>query len=53
MLMPKRPPEMSLIVIAMRATIAGCKVRVATEAYSWIFSVTAANPAMSVNDSKL
>jgi hypothetical protein len=41
------------IVVAIRATRAGGKVRIAVDAKSLIFDVTAARPAMSVNDSKL
>ena len=41
------------MVVAMRATIAGGRVRMAVEANSLIFEVTAASPAMSVKDSRL
>ena len=41
------------MVLAMRAMIAGGKTSVAAVAYSWIFEVTAARPAINVNDSKL
>jgi hypothetical protein len=51
MLMPKRPGAIESIVTAIRATIAGCSVGVATDAYSSISSVTAASPAIRVNDS--
>ena len=51
--MPKRPPEMLSIVVAMRATIAGGRVRTAVEAKSLILEVTAARPAISVNNSRL
>ena len=52
MLMPKRPGAIESIVTAIRATIAGCSVGVATDAYSRISLVTAARPAISVNDSR-
>jgi len=53
MLTPNRPGAMESMVIAMRATSAGGMVNTATEANSWIRRVTAAIPAISVNDSRL
>ncbi len=50
---PKRPPEIESMVDAMRATMAGGRVRVAAVANNWILLVTAARPAMSVKDSRL
>ncbi len=51
MFTPNRPGAMSSMVAAIRATSAGGSVRMAEEAYSLIFSVTAASPAISVKDS--
>jgi hypothetical protein len=53
MLTPKRPGAMESIVTAMRATIAGGRVSTATEANSLMRWVTAASPAIKVNDSRL
>ena len=51
--MPNRPCEIESIVTAMRATIGGGKVKTAQVANSWMRFVTAASPAISVNDSRL
>ena len=51
--MPKRPPEMESMVVAMRATIAGGRVSTAVDANSLIREVTAASPAISVKLSRL
>ena len=51
--MPKRPGAMLSIVTAMRATIAGGSVSTATEASRRMREVTAASPAISVNNSRL
>lgn len=51
MLTPNRPGAMESIVVAMRATRAGGRVRIAVEAKSLIFEVTAARPAIRVKDS--
>ncbi|MCY1379891.1 hypothetical protein D9M69_676540 [compost metagenome] len=50
---PKRPLEMESMVDAMRATMAGGITSEAAVAKSLIFVVTAASPAISVNDSRL
>jgi hypothetical protein len=51
--MPNRPCEIESIVTAMRAAIGGGKVKTAQVANSWMRFVTAASPAISVNDSRL
>ncbi|MNY34318.1 hypothetical protein D3C86_1686500 [compost metagenome] len=51
--MPKRPPEMESIVVAMRATMAGGMTSVAAVPNSLILEVTAARPAIRVKDSRL
>ena len=48
MFTPNRPPEMSEIVLVIRATIAGGTVSTATDANSRIRDVTDASPAMRV-----
>ena len=53
MFTPNRPGAIESMVDAMRATIAGGKVRIAVEAKSLIFSVFAASAAIKVNDSRL
>jgi len=53
MFTPKRPCEMLSMVTAMRAAIGGGRVRTAQVANSWMRSVTAASPAINVNDSRL
>ena len=53
MFTPKRPGAMLSIVIAMRAAIGGGMVSTAQVANSWMRVVTAASPAISVNDSRL
>jgi hypothetical protein len=53
MLIPKRPLEIESIVTAMRAANGGGTVRTAQVANSWMRLVTAASPAISVNDSRL
>ena len=50
---PNRPGAMESIVTAIRATIAGGSVSTATEASNFMRFVTAARPAISVNDSRL
>lgn len=50
MLTPNRPGAIESIVVAIRATMAGGRVRMAVDAKSLILVVTAANPAMSVKD---
>lgn len=53
MFMPKRPGAIESMVVAIRATMAGGRVRIAVEAKSFILVVTAARAAMRVNDSRL
>ena len=53
MFTPNRPGAIESIVVAIRATIAGGKVRIAVDANSLIFSVFAASAAINVKDSKL
>ncbi len=53
MFTPNRPCEIESIVTAIRAAIGGGMVSTAHVANNWIRVVTAANPAISVNDSKL
>ena len=48
MFTPNRPPEMSEIVEAMRATMAGGIVNTAVDAYNLIRLVTEARPAIRV-----
>ena len=50
---PNRPREMLSMVTAMRATSGGGMVSTPMVAKSWMRSVTAARPAMSVKDSRL
>ena len=51
--MPNRPGAIESMVAAMRATIAGGRVRVAAVAKILIRSVTAARPAIRVKLSRL
>ena len=53
MFTPNRPCEIESIVTAMRAVIGGGMVSTAQVANSWMRVVTAASPAISVNDSRL
>ena len=53
MFTPKRPCEMLSMVTAMRAAIGGGMVSTAQVANSWMRFVTAASPAISVNNSRL
>lgn len=53
MLTPNRPGAIESMVVAMRATRAGGRVRMAVDAKSLIFEVTAARPAIRVKDSRL
>jgi len=53
MFTPNRPGAIESMVVAILATSAGGSVRIAEEAKSLIFEVTAARPAIRVKDSRL